>query len=88
VFTSVADPGSGIGFFRIPDLGSQTHIFDSPMTNFWVISAIILSVLSKKISLPVQKKIIYNFVIFVATTNGRTNIFFTPPLLVLLLDPG
>jgi hypothetical protein len=30
------DPGSGIGFFRIPDLGSQTHIFDGLMTNFWV----------------------------------------------------
>jgi hypothetical protein len=23
------DPGSGIGFFQIPDLGSQTHIFES-----------------------------------------------------------
>jgi hypothetical protein len=23
------DPGSGIGFFRIPDLGPQTHIFES-----------------------------------------------------------
>ncbi len=30
------DPGSGIGFF--PDLGSrsQTHIFESLVTNFWV----------------------------------------------------
>ncbi len=49
------DPGSGIGFFRIPDPGNQTHIFDSLMTNFWVKSTIILSVLVKKISLPVPK---------------------------------
>jgi hypothetical protein len=26
-------PGSGIGFFRIPDLGSQTHIFESLVTS-------------------------------------------------------
>jgi hypothetical protein len=25
-------PGSGIGFFRIPDLGTQIHIFDSFVT--------------------------------------------------------
>jgi hypothetical protein len=36
------DPGSGIGFFRIPDLGSQTHIFESLMTIFWVESSLIL----------------------------------------------
>ncbi len=42
------DLGSGIGFFRIPDPGNQTHIFDSWMTNFWVNSTIILSVLAKK----------------------------------------
>jgi hypothetical protein len=29
------DPGSGIGFYRIPDLGSQSHIFESLMTIFW-----------------------------------------------------
>jgi hypothetical protein len=47
------DPGSGIGFF--PDPGSKTHIFDKLMKHFWVKSPIIRSVLSKKISLPVQK---------------------------------
>jgi hypothetical protein len=57
------------------------------MTNFWVKSTIILSVLAKKITLPVKNKIINNFIIFVATKNGRTNKNF-PPLLVLLLDPG
>jgi hypothetical protein len=33
-------PGSGIGFFRIPDLGSQTHIFKSLVTIFRVKSSI------------------------------------------------
>jgi hypothetical protein len=40
------DPGSD-AFFTL-DPGSQTHIFDSLMTNFWVKSTIILSVLAKK----------------------------------------
>ncbi len=37
-------PGSGIRdrFFRIPDLGSQIHIFESLVTIFWVKSSIIL----------------------------------------------
>ncbi len=29
-------PGSRIGFFRIPDLGSQTQIFESLFAIFWV----------------------------------------------------
>jgi hypothetical protein len=33
-FCDVADPGSGIGFFLIPDLGSQIHIFERLVTNF------------------------------------------------------
>jgi hypothetical protein len=38
------DPGSGIGFFRIPDLESQTHIFESlyVVTTFQVKSSKIL----------------------------------------------
>jgi hypothetical protein len=59
-------------------------IFDSLMTNFWV-----KNVLAKTFSLAFKNKIICNFMIFVATENGRTKInFFPPPLLVLLLDPG
>ncbi len=43
----IRDPGSGIGFFRIPDLGSripgsQDHIFKSFLTIFLVKSSIIL----------------------------------------------
>ncbi len=41
---SVADLDLGSGDFLILDPGSQTHIFDSLMTNFWVKSTIILSV--------------------------------------------
>jgi hypothetical protein len=40
--SGIWDPGSGIGFFRIPDLGSQTHIFESLVTTFWIKSSIIL----------------------------------------------
>ncbi len=36
------DPGSGMGFFRIPDLGSQDHILQSFLTIFLVKSSIIL----------------------------------------------
>ncbi len=36
------DPGSGIGFFWIPDLGSQTHIFEGLVTIFWVKASLIL----------------------------------------------
>jgi hypothetical protein len=36
------DPRSGIGFFRIPDLRSQIHIFESFLTIFWVKSSIVL----------------------------------------------
>jgi hypothetical protein len=41
------DPGSGIGFFRIPDLGSQTQIFESLVTIFWVKSSITLRKLAQ-----------------------------------------
>jgi hypothetical protein len=62
-----------IWFF--PDPGFQTHIFDSVLTNFWIKSTIILSVLAlKKILYLFKNKIIYNFMIRVAK-NGRTKIF-------------
>jgi hypothetical protein len=50
-------------------------------------STIILSVLATFFYL-FQNKIIYNFMIIVATKNTRTKNVFTLPLLVLLLDPG
>jgi hypothetical protein len=60
------------------------------MTNFVVKISIILSVLAKKIPLPVQKSNYYpnNFMIFVDTKIGRTKNLFSPPLLVVLLDLG
>jgi hypothetical protein len=39
----IRDPGSGIGFFWIPDYGLQTHIFESLVTIFEVKSTKILS---------------------------------------------
>jgi hypothetical protein len=47
VQSSVADPDPGSGAFlapgsRISDPGSQTHIFESSVTIFWVKSSIIL----------------------------------------------
>ncbi len=45
---SVTDPDAGSGAFLTLDPGSRTHIFNTLMTNFWVKSTIILSVLAKK----------------------------------------
>jgi hypothetical protein len=59
------DPGSGIGFFRIPDLGSQTHIFESLVTIFWVKSY--LKIGPKFFLLHFKTKVNFNFVKYVAT---------------------
>jgi hypothetical protein len=50
------------------------------MTNYWVKRFWL-----KKISLPVQKKIIYIFMIFVATKNGWTK---SPPPFVAVVGTG
>ncbi len=83
-------PGSGIGFFRIPDLGSQTHAFESLMTiflgrKFYVILCELAQIFFLK---QLKINIIYNFVIFVATKKVGQQIFFHPDLLLLFLDPG
>jgi hypothetical protein len=57
------NPGSGIGFFRIPDIGSQTGFVGSLLTNFWVKGNKIISVLAKKCSLPIQTMVRQNFMI-------------------------
>jgi hypothetical protein len=44
---SPLDPGSGIGFFRMSDPGSQTHTFESLMTMIWAESSIILCKLAQ-----------------------------------------
>jgi hypothetical protein len=85
-------PGSGIGFFRVPDLGSQTHIFKSLVINFWVKNSIIFHFFEnwpKFFSSAFQNKIIFNFVKFVATKKMYVNkFFFHPSLLLLFLDSG
>ncbi len=49
------DPGSGIDFYRITDLVSQTYIFGSLMTIFWVKSSMILCKLAPILSSPLQE---------------------------------
>ncbi len=57
------DPGSGMGLFRISDPGSQTHIFESLVTTFWVKSSIILLNLAQNIFLEQFKnKIILRYI--------------------------
>jgi hypothetical protein len=84
-------PGSGIGFFRIPDLGSLI-----PTPYFLELSD---KFLGKKFynSLKtgpkfflqhLKNKITLNFLKFVATKKGVTTNFFYPSLLLLFLDPG
>ncbi len=60
------DPGSGICFF--PDPRSQIHIFGSLVIIFWVKSTIVLIDLAQNCIFTCSKnKIIFNFVMFVAT---------------------
>ncbi len=82
--SGMRDPGSGIGFFRIPYPGSRIPdpkpIF---LTIFWVKSSIILNSLKIDPSFFLQtykNKIIYNFVKFVAIRKGMTKHFFHPLL--------
>jgi hypothetical protein len=77
VKTSVADldpgsgafltPGSRIRNRFFPDPGSQTHIFESLVTIFWVKSSIIFENWPKFLLQHFKTKIIFNFVKFVAT---------------------
>ncbi len=65
---SPLDPGSGIGFFRIPDLGSQTHILESLVTMIWkVLYGNFLKIGQNFFLQHFKTKIIFIFVKFVAT---------------------
>jgi hypothetical protein len=48
-------PGSGIRNSFFPDLGSQSHIFESLLTIFWVKSYLILWKLAQIISFSMSK---------------------------------
>jgi hypothetical protein len=75
------DPGSRIGFFWIPDLGSQPHIFLSIVTNFWVKSSIILWKLAQILFFQdLKNNTIFNFVKFVATKKALKANFFHLPI--------
>ncbi len=79
-----------MGFFRISDSGSQTHIFfESLVTIFWVKSSIILWKLAQIFFCSISKtKIIYNFVKFVDTKKSLTNKIFSPLSLVTVFGSG
>jgi hypothetical protein len=98
---SVADPGSGAilthgsgirnRFLRIPDLGSQTHIFGRLVTFCGVKSTIILCELAQIFFFTCSNiKQFSIFVIFVASKIGKKNLLF--PLLFCFCcwigDPG
>ncbi len=80
------DPGSGMNFF--PDPGSQTHIFESLVTTFWVKSSELVQIFFLQ---HLKNKIIFNFVKFVATNKVWHQIFFTLSLFCCcfwIWDPG
>ena len=58
------------------------------MTNLWVKSTTILSALAKKILYLFKNKIIYNFMIFLATKNGRTTKKFSPSAFGVVVGSG
>jgi hypothetical protein len=82
-------PGSGIGFFRISDPGSQTHIFESFVTIFLCKKFYNSLKIGPTFFLQLFKnKIIYNFMKFVATKEGMTSIFFSSLSFVLVFGSG
>ncbi len=85
-FEPAPDPWYGMGFFRIPDLRSRISdpkVFESLKKYYNSLK------IGPNFSLyQFKNKIIYNFVLFVATKKGRTTNFFPPSLLLLLFcDP-
>ncbi len=73
----------------ISDPGSQTHIFESLVTNFWVKSSLILWKLAQIVFLQhFENEIIFNFVKFVATKKGMTIIYFSSLSFVAVFGSG
>ncbi len=83
------DPGSGIGFFRIPDPGSRIPYFWGLGDNFLVKNFNNSWKIGPNFFLQhIKNKIIFSFVELVGTKNGLTKkFFFHPSRLLLLLDP-
>ncbi len=92
------DPGPGIGFFRIPDPGSQIHIFESLLTIFWVKSSIILWKLAQIFFFSISKLKNVQFCEIFGYVKSYDNKFFFTPLFCCcfwirdprsgILDPG
>ncbi len=79
-------PGSGIGFFRISDPGSQDHIFKSFLTVFLVKSSITLWKLAQIFFFSTSKLTIF-WNLWLHKKVWQL-IFFHLSLLLLFLDPG
>ncbi len=89
-------PGSGIWNRFFPDTGSQIHIFESLVTIFWGKKYYnSLKICSNFFLFHFKNKIIFIFVIFVATKwcgTGRTTNFFPSSFVAVVVsairDPG
>jgi hypothetical protein len=88
IWTRIRDPGSGIGLFRIPDLGSQIPDLGSQITNPYFLE-LSDKFLCKKFYNSLKcgqnffvqhfkNKFFFNFVKFLATKKGITTNFFSP----------
>jgi hypothetical protein len=82
------DPGSGIGFFRIPDLGSNPYFWELGDNFLGKNSNNSLKFGPNYFLQHFKNKIILNFVNFVATKISMTTNSFLPSLLLLFLDLG
>ncbi len=80
-------PGSGIRNRFFLDPGSQIHIFDSFVTNFWVKSSKILWKLAQNFFFNIKKKILILWNLWLQKKVSQ-QIFFHPSLWLLFLDPG
>jgi hypothetical protein len=83
-------PGIGIGFFRISDPGSQTHIFESTVKNLWVKNFNNSLKIGPNFFLQhFKNKIIFNFVNFVTTKKSMiTKKIFSLPSFVAVIESG
>ncbi len=85
------DPGSGIGFFRIPDLGSRIptpyllELSDKFLGKKYYNS---LKTGPNFFLQHLKNKIIFNFVKFVATKKGLTTNFYSPLSFVAVFGSG
>ncbi len=98
-YNSVANPDPGSGAYLTPGSGIRNRFFLDPGSQIHICESLLTIFLGKKFynSLKIgpnyflrhfKNKIIFNFVIFLATKMVWQKNFFHPSLLLLFLDPG